>query len=44
LFADGIRFRGYQPKELLLDTGKKFEIKGYYKEGEVHFIKLKQIN
>lgn len=43
-FADGIRFRGYQPKELLLNTGRKFKVEDVYSEGGIYYLKLKQID
>lgn len=42
--ADGIKFRGYKPEELLLNTGRKFTIqKVNYKDG-IYEIIMYQIN
>ncbi len=44
IFADGIKFRGYQPKELLLYTGRKFEVVEVKLENGIHTIRMNQIN
>ncbi|NLK92370.1 MAG: hypothetical protein GX273_04445, partial [Bacteroidales bacterium] len=41
--ADGIKFRGYSPEELLLNTGSKFLVEDVYQEAGIHYLKFKQI-
>ncbi|MGB3947579.1 MAG: ADP-ribosyltransferase, partial [Bacteroidia bacterium] len=41
-FADGIKFRGYVQKELLLEPGRSFEVLDCFELNGVHFIKLKE--
>jgi hypothetical protein len=43
-FADGIKFRGYSPKELLLDTGRKFQITSAKFENGIYELRMVQIN
>lgn len=43
-YADGIKFRGYQPKELLLRRGSQFQVTGYDLIDGVHEIRMIQIN
>lgn len=40
--ADGIKFRGYEPKELLLNTSSKFTLKDSYEEAGIYYIQLVQ--
>lgn len=43
-FADGIRFRGYKPHELLLHQNGKFKVVSFDKVKRGYLIELKQIN
>ncbi len=42
--ADGIKFRGYSPDELLLNTGRKFKIRNVKNDNGIITIEMKQIN
>jgi hypothetical protein len=42
-FSDGIKFRGYQPDELLIDRGKTFKVKNYIFKDGIHYINLVQL-
>ncbi|MGE4514998.1 MAG: hypothetical protein AB7E26_14480 [Chryseobacterium sp.] len=39
-FADGIKIRGYAKDELLLERGRKFEIKNYKEVNDKHYFEL----
>jgi hypothetical protein len=41
-FADGIKFRGYSPKELLLEPGRNFKVIDNIELDGIHYIKLRQ--
>ncbi|WP_255491680.1 hypothetical protein [Bacteroides sp. 224] len=41
--ADGIKFRGYKPDELLLKRNIKFEITNYKPENGIYSIRMQQI-
>lgn len=41
--ADGIKFRGYSPEELLLNTGRRFEVIEYKIIDGIHEIRMNQI-
>jgi hypothetical protein len=43
-FADGIKFRGYQIEELLLNTGGKFKVTKMTTENGIYEIRMTQIN
>lgn len=41
--ADGIKFRGYKPDELLLKTKSRFYVDDIFIDNGVYYLKLKQI-
>ncbi len=42
-FADGIKFRGYKPKELILPRGSEFVVENYVVKDGIHYINIKQL-